>query len=189
MAKSWLYTLSALVVGIFCGWLLGNQQDVQIVKEVCYIERPTTRIAFDLPKPTKVERVELPNIRYHDTITITERIPADTAGIVADYFNKREYELDFSTDSTGIFKVNAVVHCNRLASTSATITPYQREVAHTLVKTRKFRPYLGGGIGVGSKWSASVEVGAMLKEHHLPRVGYQRIGNGNYITINYGYLF
>lgn len=190
MTKSWLYILSALVVGFFCGWLLGSRQEVQIVEEVRYVERPATRIDFEFPKPTKVERIELPSIQYHDTITLTERIPADTATIVADYLKRREYELDFSTDSTGIFKVQAVVYCNRLASASATIQPLQREIERVAeVRPRKFRPYIGGGVGVSSQFSASVEVGAMLKDHHLPRVGYQRVGNGNYITINYGYLF
>ena len=182
--------LATLVAGIFCGWLIGAKQEVQVIEEVRYVERPLTRIDFEMPKPTKVESIELPSIQYHDTITITERIPADTAGIVADYLKRREYELDFSTDSTGIFKVEAVVYCNRLASATAQIIPIQRELERIVeVQPRKFRPYIGGGVGVGAQMSASVEVGAMLKDHHLPKVGYQRIGNGNYITINYGYIF
>ena len=185
-----LALLSALVAGIFCGWLIGAKQEVRVIEEVRYVERPLTRIDFEMPKPTKVESIELPSIQYHDTITITERIPADTAGIVADYLKRREYELDFSTDSTGSFKVQAVVYCNRLASATATIQPLQREIERTsVVQPRKFRPYLGGGVGIGTQLSASVEVGAMLKDHHLPKVGYQRIGNDNYITLNYGYVF
>ena len=156
---------------------------------VRYVERPSTLIEFEMPKPTKVERIDFPQIQYTDTIREEVRIPADTAGIVADYLKRREYELDFSTDSAGIYKVSAVVCCNRLESASATITPLQREVETTIVRVRKFRPYIGGGVGVGKSISASLEVGALLKDHHLPRVGYQRSGNENFITIGYGYTF
>ena len=190
MTRNVLWAIVTLLVGLSIGWLIGSRQKVEIVESVRYVERPATRIDFDMPTPIMVERIDLPSIQYHDTITITERIPADTADIIADYLKRREYEIDFSTDSTGIFKVQAVVYCNRLASASATIQPMQREIERVAeVQPRKFRPYIGGGVGIGSQFSASVEVGALLKNHHLPRVGYQRIGNGNYITIGYGYAF
>lgn len=180
----------ALSLGIGFGWWLSAWNSEEVVREeVRYIERPSTHIDLYMPQPIKVGRIDLPKLQYHDTITITEHIPADTAGIIADYLKKREYELDFSTDSIGVYKVQAVVYCNRLASASATIVPLQREVETTIVNVRNFRPYIGGGVGVGSTISASCEIGALLKEHHLPRVGYQRVGNGNFITINYGYLF
>lgn len=183
--------LAILLLGFGVGWWLGSRKTTTEVvrEEVRYVERPATRIDTELFPAWIAERIELPRLQYTDTVREEVRIPADTAGIINDYFKKRQYELDFSTDSTGIYKVQAVVYCNRLESASATITPIQREVETTIVKTRRFQPFIGGGIGVGSKWSASVEVGAMLKDHHLPRVGYQRIGNGNYITINYGYVF
>lgn len=189
MARQIAYILSALVVGIFCGWLIGNRQEVQISEVVRYVERPATKIEFEFPKPTKIERIDLPKLQYIDTVTITEQLPADTAGIVADYLQRREYDLDFSTDTTGTYKVQAVIECNRLKSASATIIPLQREIENTVVKVRKFRPYVGGDIYVGSKVGAMLEVGALLKEHHLPKVGYTRLGNDNYIAIGYGYIF
>lgn len=188
-ATIWLFI--AFAIGIFGGWWLGSRGGEKVVREeVRYVERESVNITIDLPKPIKIKPISLPLYIYRtDTIREEIIIPADTASIVADYLKKREYDLDFSTDSTGVFKVRAVVYCNRLASASATITPYQREVANTLVKTRKFSPFIGGGIGIGSKWSASIEVGALFQDNHLPRVGYQRVGNGNFITINYGYVF
>ena len=185
-----IITLSALIVGILCGWLIGAKQEVQIVEEVRYVQRPAMRIDFDMPMPTKVERIELPKLQYHDTVTITERIPADTAGIVADYLKKREYELDFSTDSTGIFKVEAVVYCNRLASASATISPLQREIERVTEKQpRKFRPFVGGGAVIGPHIGASFKAGALLKDHHLPTLGFMHMGKESYMTLGYGYLF
>lgn len=186
-----LLLLATLLLGFGVGWWLGSRKEAtEIVREeVRYVERPATRIDFDLPIPQKVGTIELPRLQYTDTIREEVRIPADTAGIIADYIKRREYELDFSTDSTGTYKVQAVVCCNRLESASATITPLQREVLNSVVVTRKFRPYIGGGIALGAKAGASLEVGALLKDRHLPRVGYQRLGNDNYLTIGYGYTF
>lgn len=183
--------LATLLLGFGVGWWLGSRKGTtEIVREeVRYVERPATRIDFELPIPQKVGTIELPRLQYTDTIREEVRIPADTAGIVADYIKRREYELDFSTDSTGIYKVQAVVYCNRLESASATITPLQREVVTTIKEVRKFRPYIGGGVALGAKAGASLEVGALLKDHHLPRVGFQRLGKDNYLTIGYGYTF
>lgn len=177
------------LLGLFVGWLIGSRQEVEIREAVRYVERPSTHIEL-APQPIRVEPIALPKLQYHDTITITERIPADTAGIVADYLKRRDYEIDFSTDSTGTFKVAAVVSRNRLASASATIRPLQREIERLVeARPRVFRPFIGGGVGVGAQFNASAEVGALLKDHHLPRVGYQRAGNANYITVSYGYIF
>ena len=188
MGKTFTYIISALVVGIFCGWLIGGRQEVQIKESIKYVYRSATKIDTDLfPEPIKVERIDLPKLQYHDTIFV--QVPADTTAILNDYFKRRTYDLDFSTDTTGVYKLHAVICCNRLESASATIVPLQREVKNTVVKVRKFRPFLSGGIGIGARQSVSLEVGALLKEHHLPRVGYQRLGNENYITLEYGYLF
>ena len=183
-----LTILSALVVGIFCGWLIGGRQEVQIKESIKYVYRSATKIDTDLfPEPIKVERIDLPRLYYTDTVRVVEQLPTDTAGIVADYLQRRQYDLDFSTDTTGVYKVQAVIECNRLKSASATIIPLQRE--QTIVKVRNFRPYLGGGLAIGSKFGATLEVGALLKDKHLPSVGYLRMGESNYIMAKYGYIF
>lgn len=182
--------LAVLALGIALGWWLGNRTTEEVVREeVRYVTREPIRVDTELFPKWSAERIELPRLQYTDTIREEVRIPADTAGIINDYFKRREYELDFSTDSTGIYKVQAVVYCNRLESASATITPLQREIVTTIKEVRKFRPYIGGGVALGAKAGASLEVGALLKDHHLPRVGFQRLGKDNYLTIGYGYTF
>ena len=107
MAKSWLYTLSALIVGIFCGWLICGRQEVQIKESIKYVYRSATKIDTDLfPEPIKVERIDLPKLQYHDTTFV--QVPADTTAILNDYFKRRTYDIDFSTDSTGIY--NRILH-------------------------------------------------------------------------------
>ena len=183
--------LVTLLLGFGVGWWLGSRKSAtEIVREkVRYVERPATKIDTELFPAWVAERIELPRLQYTDTIREEVRIPADTAGIIADYFKRRIYDLDFSTDTTGVYKLQAVICCNRLESASATIVPLQREVENTVVKVRKFRPYIGGGVALGAKAGASLEVGALLKDHHLPRVGFQRLGKDNYLTIGYGYTF
>lgn len=191
MAKQVTYILSALVVGIFCGWLIGARQEVQIVEEVRYVERPATKIDTELfPKWQDVGITDkLPRLQYTDTVREEVRIPADTAGIVADYFKRRQYDLDFSTDTTGVFKVQVVTTCNRLESASATIIPLQREVENTVVKVSKFRPFVSGGVAIGDKVGASLGLGGIIKEKHLISAKYMRIGNKNYYGGEYGYIF
>jgi len=185
-----LTILSALVVGIFCGWLIGGRQELQIVENVRYVPQHTIHIDSELfPKPTKVENIELPRLQYTDTIREEVRVPADTAGIVADYFKRRIYDLDFSTDTTGVYKVQAIICCNRLESARATIQPLQREVENTVVKVRKFRPFVSGGVAIGDKVGATLGLGGIIKEKHILSVKAMRLGNGNYYGGEYGYIF
>lgn len=184
MGKTFTYILSALVVGIFCGWLIGGRQEVQIKENVRYIMQPTTKIDFGNPTPSKVE---LPKLQYHDTTFVQG--PADTTAILNDYFKRRTYDLDFSTDTTGIYKLQAVICCNRLESASATIVPLQREVENTVVKVRKFRPFVSGGVAIGDKVGASLGLGGIIKEKHIVSVKAMRIGNNNYYGGEYGYVF
>ncbi|MBR2026768.1 MAG: hypothetical protein IKA07_06530 [Alistipes sp.] len=195
MKEKLTYIIVSLVVGVICGWLIGSQQEVQIIENVRYVERPATNIQIDSPRLYRSKPIDwpklqsLPRLQLCDTIRETVVVPADTAAIISDYLQCREYDLDFSTDTTGVYKVNAIVEANRLTSASATIIPLQREVEQTVVKVRQFRPYVGGSLSIGVKPGASLEVGVLLKDHHFPKVGYQRLGNENYITAGYGYLF
>ena len=188
MAKNCAYILSALVVGIFCGWLIGGRQEVQIKESIKYVYRSATKIDTDLfPEPIKVERIDLPKLQYHDTTFV--QVPADTTAILNDYFKRRTYDLDFSTDTTGIYKLQAIVECNRLKSASATISPLQREVENTVVKVRKFRPFVSGGVAIGDKVGVSLGLGGIIKEKHIVSLKAMRIGNNNYYGGEYGYIF
>ena len=157
---------------------------MQIKENVRYIMQPTTKIDFGNPTPSKVE---LPKLQYHDTTFVQG--PADTTAILNDYFKRRTYDLDFSTDTTGIYKLQAVICCNRLESSSATIVPLQREVENTVVKVRKFRPFVSGGVAIGDKIGASLGLGGIIKEKHIVSVKAMRIGNNNYYGGEYGYIF
>lgn len=178
-----------LAFGIALGWWIGSlNSEVEERETVRYVSQTPTTIYLKEPQPISVKPIELPSIQYRDSVLVP--IPADTASIIADYLKRREYELDYSTDTTGTFKVRAIVEANRLASAEATIVPLQREIERVVeLKPRKFRPYIGGGVGIGDNITASLQVGALINNKHLPSVGYQRFGSSNYITLNYGYIF
>lgn len=184
--------LAVLLLGFGVGWWLGCSNHFEEVGEkVRYVERPATKIDTELfPKWQDVGIADkLPRLQYTDTIREEVRIPADTAGIIADYFKRRIYDLDFSTDTTGVYKVQAVICCNRLERASATIQPLQREVENTVVKVRKFRPFVSGGVAIGDKVGASLGLGGIIKEKHIVSVKAMRIDNSNYYGGEYGYIF
>lgn len=185
--------LAVLLLGFGVGWWLGSRKEpTEVVREkVRYVERPATKIDTELfPKWQSVGIADkLPRLQYTDTVREEVRIPADTAGKVTDYFKRRIYDLDFSTDTTGVYKVQAVIVCNRLESASATIVPLQREVENTVVKVRKFRPFAEVGVAIGDKVGASLGLGAIIKEKHIVSVKAMRIGNNNYYGGEYGYIF
>lgn len=192
MGKTFTYILSALatlLLGFGVGWWLGCSNHFEEVSEkVRYVERPATKIDTELfPKPTKVERIDLPKLQYHDTTFV--QVPADTTAILNDYFKRRIYDLDFSTDTTGIYKLQAIVECNRLKSASATIVPLQREVENTVVKVRKFRPFVSGGVAIGDKVGVTLGLGGIIKAKHIVSAKYMRLGNSNYYGGEYGYIF
>lgn len=185
-----LITLSALVLlgAMFSlGWWLGSRKrPVEVVSEkVRYVELPPITKVVEKPIPVREEIIVRDTVREKVEVVI----PADTAGIVADYFKRRQYALDFSSDTIGVYKVQAVIACNRLESASATIQPLQREVERTVVKVRKFRPFAEVGVAIGDKVGASLGLGGIIKEKHIVSAKYMRIGNGNYYGAEYGYIF
>ena len=151
--KSLAYIIVSLVVGVVCGWFIGSQQEVQIIENVRYVERPATTIKIDTPRLFKSKPIEwpklqsLPRLQLCDTVRETVFVPADTAAIISDYLQRREYDLDFSTDTTGVFKVQAAVEANKLVEASATIIPLQREVENSIVyKPKLYRPMIKIGV-------------------------------------------
>ncbi|WP_418981684.1 hypothetical protein [Alistipes sp.] len=95
--------------------------------------------------------------------TVWRTLPADTAAILADYLRERDYRLDFSTDSTGRFLVDATVGRNRLLSAAATVEPLLREVTtrHTVIRTVVQPPRWEIGPAVGA-WTDPVRDGVWV---------------------------
>jgi hypothetical protein len=191
MTKTWIYIAigATLLLGIVLGWWLGSRQnDYEVVSEkVRYVERPATTIYVEKPTLVREEVIVHDTVRLREVVEVT--LPADTASIIADYLKRRAYYLDFSNDTIGIFKVDAVVEANRLTSATATIQPLQREVERTVVKVRKFRPFVSGGFAIGDNVGASLGLGGIIKDKHIVSAKYNRYGKQNIYGAEYGYIF
>ena len=194
MKKTWaiIAIVSALLLGAVVGYFWGARKcEYEVVREeVRYVTRPSTTITHEWPKPVTIRSINLPHLHYTDTIYKELRLPADTASIIADYIRQREYDLDFSTDTTGTFKVHALVSHNRLASASATIAPLQREIERVVYASpRKLRPIIGVGAIVGNELGLSVDVGAMINDQHVVQAFYMRLDRQNYYGARYSIVF
>lgn len=107
--------------------------------------------------------------------TVWKYMIVDTAAIIADYLRERDYRLDFSTDSTGTFLVDATVGENRLLRATSVVKPLFREITVTKLQTEVRPPRWEMGLSLGidpynqwagiygrytkGRWSGEVVVG------------------------------
>lgn len=179
----------SIVIGMFLGSRLFPKNTTSVVTTTKYVYRPAVHFDGVNPAPLSVRKIDMPHLGLVDTVLL--EVPADTAAILADYCLKRDYLLDFSTDSTGVFKVNVGVAYNRICDYSADIQPLERqtETTQTLVKQRLLRPYVGGSVAVYGGRAIGAEAGVLLKEHHAVGLEYQMADNKNMLKVKYAYFF
>lgn len=135
---------------------------------VRWLPGPVVRDTVREPYPVVVREPADTVLRYRDI---------DTAALLADYLRERRYELDFSSDSTGVFRVDATVRENRIAEAAAVVQPVIRtqEVYRTIVDRRPYAWEVGAAAGVcytdgrGSCW-----VGAEARRT-FGRIGVQAV--------------
>lgn len=149
MKRAVVYIIVAILAGaalFFWGYRRGVSS-VDVRDSVSVQLRPLPPIKVTVREPWPV-------VIREPADTVWKTLPADTAEIIADYLRERDYRLDFSTDTTGVFLVNATVGRNRLLTAEATIEPLLREVStvRTVYKTVAQEP----------KWSVEIEATATL---------------------------
>lgn len=179
-----------LVIGLVIGFLLGKA-------EVEPTPAKTQRIITWAKGKETIKEVPVPEpYAVHDTAYIVKEvpIPTDTAALFKvwrDYYLTRDYDLDFSDDSLGVFKVKFAVHQNKVASSPvATIQPNIRTVKeeNTVYKV----PFIQGYAMVGTSVDFSVnqiQLGIDLKQKFLIGVSGIRIKDNYGYTINAGIKF
>lgn len=164
-----------VLIAIFVGYLLGRSS-VQIPE-------PKTIVETKWLKGEVVRDTVLLPIPY--LITITDTVPVfvatDTAKLYAvwqDYYLTRKYDLDFSNDTLGTFKVNASVSQNKLVTATSLIEPNVRTVYETKtiykVPTIQFYSILGSSIDFRTN---KIQLGIDLKQKYLIGASGIRIGN------------
>ena len=181
--------LIAVGIAIFCGYLLGRSSieipEAEVEKITTWSKGETITKFIDKPIPYAV----------HDTaykyIPVPE--PTDTAALFAiwrDYYLERDYCLDFSDDSIGVFKVDLSVSENKIAKSRSTITPYIRTIheKETIYKVPTIQFY--GLIGTSLDLKTNqIQLGVDLKQRYLIGVSGIRMDDKFGYTLNTGIKF
>lgn len=148
MKRLILYLLAVIAVGaMLFGWGYRRGADSVIVRDsvaIVFKTMPPIRCTTREPWPITIRE---------PADTVWQTLPADTAAILADYLRERDYRLDFSTDSTGRFIVDATVGRNRMLTATSTIEPLFREVTRTQTVIQWVRP----------RWEIGIDAAANLR--------------------------
>lgn len=182
-------TLIAILIGFVIGYFLGKSSveipKGKVEKIITYSQGKTITKTISVPEPYAV----------HDTTYQTIGIPAvvDTAALYevwCDYYLARDYELDFSEDTLGVFKVNASVTQNKLVSATSTIKPLIRTETETKtiykVPTIQFYTLIGTSLDLQTN---QIQAGVDLKQKYLIGVSGIRRDNDWGYTFNLGIKF
>ena len=178
-----------VVIAIFIGYLLGKSSveipEPKIVVETKWEKGEIVRDTIKVIEPYEVI------VKIPDSIHVP--VATDTAALFAvwqDYYLTRKYDLDFSNDTLGTFKVNASVSQNKLVTATSLIEPNIRTVYETKtiykVPTIQFYSILGSSIDFRTN---KIQLGIDLKQKYLIGASGIRIGNENGYTIDLGIKF
>lgn len=182
-----------------------------IVAAVCLGMFFLGRSSVRLPEPGTVQRdttyVPAP-FAVHDTVKVPGPVreipadtvyypvpePVDTAALYAvwlDYYTTRDYNLDFSNDTLGVFRVAAKVTQNKITEAISTIQPITKVITNTEIyyKERPFQPWVMATTGVTDFKFQSITVGADLYGKWMVGVGGMRYDKSGAVTVNVGYKF
>lgn len=175
----------AFIVGVLIG--KGYADTVEVEKEVVKWKTeqlPPIHDTIPMPVPYLV----------FDTDTVSKIIEhqaeVDTLKILADYYRVRKYDLDFSNDSIGVFKVNIDVTKNMLANASSEIRPIRTTIERvkTINKVQTLQFYGMFGSSLDFKTN-KVQVGLDFRQKYLLGVSGIRLDDKYGYTIDLGVKF
>jgi len=191
MKKYWKYIVFCLIA-MFIGFVLGrlsreDKTSVETKTMVKYV--PSMVVVRDT-----ILRPQPYNVFLQDTVVnVIERLKdVDTLAILKDYYLTRAYNLDFSSDSLGTFKVDAEVSENRLITARSFINPIIKTVTQETTQTIYKVPtiQIWGTIGASPKLSLQkISLGVDIRQKYLLGVsGIHWDDKYNY-TVDFGIKF
>lgn len=184
-----LYSIIACVATFLIGYFIGKgyADTVEVEKEVVKYKTEYLPPIHD----TIIQPV--PYIVYNtDTVEriIEKTLEVDTAEILADYYRVRNYDLDFSNDSSGIFKVNLDITKNSLATARSEVRPIRTtiEKVKTIsnVKTLQFYTMLGTSVDFKTN---KAQLGVDFRQRYLFGASALRMDDKFSYTIDLGIKF
>ena len=178
-------TIILSLVVLFLVFMLGrcsnvNKNIAKTEETIKYVPSPyPVHDTIYEPKPYEVVR------HKRDTVYLTQDV--DTAKILEDYFLTRRYELDFSSDSLGVFKVNTEVSENSIISATSYIQPKYKTIIqeNTIYKTTPVQFYAMIGSSIDFKTN-KISLGVDLNQKYLLGVSGIRFGDNACYTIDFG---
>ena len=200
--KNW-WKIAVIIIAALAlfwgGFYIGRQRDPEVITktEVKYVELPPIHDSIPKPVPYKVvEPVDSLNIIMEakmsgllaelfpnegkDTVYVTGK---DTTAALRDWATERRYaETLFDSDTLGRFSFDASVRSNRLASFDYTFVPDQKQTETTVKTSRRYLPYLGGGLATDGSLTAQggmffhQDAGFAVQYRYDTRLGQNSVG-------------
>lgn len=186
--SGWFLLIFAIVLLTIGGLVGRGYTDTKVVeKEVVKyetIQLPPIHDTIPQPVPTYIHETDT------FTMIVEHVVEVDTMAILADYFRNRHYDLDFSHDTIGEFRVGLDITRNMLANATSEIRPIKTIVTHeiTISKVETLRFY--GLVGTSLDFKTNkVQFGAQIREKYLIGVSGLRYKNDVGYTIDLGIIF
>ena len=189
----------ALIIGFLIGRAFVNEKPVETKKIIKYVKsRNVIKDTIIHPEPYEVVKWRYRKSK-HDTIFLPSKVlskggkevaAVDTSNSIKDYFLTRKYNLDFSNDTIGIFRVNAEVNQNRLILANSYINPTIKTVTETKmiykVPLLQFYTMIGSSVDLQTN---QLQFGIDLRQKFLIGVSGIRMYDKYGYTINAGIKF
>lgn len=178
----WKITVIFLVLLAFAtgGFFLGRSfSNIEYIPgPIKYLPGNPIHDTIKIDKPVKIkEPVDTANIiaqcvcdgiyyelfpeKVRDSIVYVSK--EDTTAILKDYATEKYYsEILFDTDTLGKCTVDTKIQYNKLMAMSYDFVPVTRSQTNTIVKTKRFSPFMG--VGVSTLPAAGVCVGGYINE-------------------------
>lgn len=175
--------LLALIAGFFAGRSSVKTKVNRIVEVKWMSSDIVVRDTIKVPVPYEVRiPVDRPIFVSSDTILNKE--------VWDDYYTEKRYNLDFSNDSLGIFKVDALVYKNSIIESSSYIQPNIKTITEKEIvyKVNKLTPWVCIGSSFDFK-SNQIQVGVDLREKYMLSVSGVRFNSNYSYNVNFGYKF
>jgi len=187
--KALLVVLIFSVVSYLIGRAFVTLPEIKKVTKIEYKKVPyIVRDTLYYPKPYAVE---VPVVKEGKPYPVY--IPGDTVEnkkVWDDYYLTRKYDLDFSNDTLGIFKVDAEVSENKLVRATSSIQPIVKTITHTETIYKVPAVQLWGMIGTSPDFNTNkIQVGIDLKQKIIIGASGIRMNNQKGFTIDLGLKF
>jgi hypothetical protein len=190
-------TIISTIVAFILGFVISRafiKDKEPVVKEVIkYVRGDSIHDTISTPVPYAVYKNKIDTFFVPPKVIIKNEIryeEVDTMKLLADYYLERNYNLDFSNDTLGVYKVETRVNQNRLVRAVSTIVPNIRTIERekTIYKSPALQFYGILGSSVDLKTN-QIQFGIDFKNKIMIGVSGIRLNDSYGYTINAGIKF